>query len=195
MQSYFIAGGVPTRHTHKWDGLHTRHLLESTHTTHTNTNKHTARPDKVRWQPTRGYNTLISKSRQNQLGRTIRSLAMERLKQDVARRRQTERGSCEPDGDTSEVGFHPGLGGSFGSLSSLRCDDIDDNVNKVDDADTTHHAVWTEEALSMWKGHHAEALSRRPTREAVCPDGVARHLTGMPGDSGVERHEAHQAWR
>jgi hypothetical protein len=122
---------------------------------------------------------------------------MERLKQDVARRlkRQTERGSCEPDGDTSEVGFHPGLGGSFGSLSSLRCDDIDDNVNKVDDADTTHHAVWTEEALSMWKGHHAEALSRRPTREAVCPDGVARHLTGMPGDSGVERHEAHQAWR
>ena len=30
-------GGVPTRHTHKWDGLHTRHLLESTHT---NTHKH-----------------------------------------------------------------------------------------------------------------------------------------------------------
>ena len=29
--------GVPTRHTHKWDGLHTRHLLESTHT---NTHKH-----------------------------------------------------------------------------------------------------------------------------------------------------------
>ena len=29
----------------KEDGLHTRHLLESTHT---NTNKHTARPDKVR---------------------------------------------------------------------------------------------------------------------------------------------------
>ena len=25
------AEGVPTRHTHKWDGLHTRHLLESTH--------------------------------------------------------------------------------------------------------------------------------------------------------------------
>ena len=31
------AGGVPTRHTHKWDGLNTRHLLESTHT---NTHKH-----------------------------------------------------------------------------------------------------------------------------------------------------------
>ena len=46
--------GVPTRYTHKWDGLHTRHLLESTHTnthkhtqTHTNTHKHTTRPDKV----------------------------------------------------------------------------------------------------------------------------------------------------
>jgi hypothetical protein len=38
-----------TAHTHKWDGLHTRHLLESTHTTtHTNTNKHTTWPDKVR---------------------------------------------------------------------------------------------------------------------------------------------------
>ena len=24
---YLRAGGVPTRHTHKWDGLHTRHLL------------------------------------------------------------------------------------------------------------------------------------------------------------------------
>ena len=23
---YSRAGGVPTRHTHKWDGLHTRHL-------------------------------------------------------------------------------------------------------------------------------------------------------------------------
>ena len=40
--------GVPTRYTHKWDGLHTRHLFESTHTnthkhtqTHTNTHKHT----------------------------------------------------------------------------------------------------------------------------------------------------------
>ena len=33
---------MPTRHTHKWDGLHTRHLLESTHTnTHKHTNKHT----------------------------------------------------------------------------------------------------------------------------------------------------------
>eukprot|EP00964_Phaeocystis_antarctica_P047848 scaffold27698_cov78-Phaeocystis_antarctica.AAC.1 len=31
-------GGVPTRHTHKWDGLPTRHLRERTHT---NTNKHT----------------------------------------------------------------------------------------------------------------------------------------------------------
>ena len=29
---YLRAGGVPTRHTHNWDGLHTRHLLESTHT-------------------------------------------------------------------------------------------------------------------------------------------------------------------
>ena len=41
---FIRAGGVPTRHTHKWDGLHTRHLLESTHTksqTHTNTHKHT----------------------------------------------------------------------------------------------------------------------------------------------------------
>ena len=27
---YLRAGGVPTRHTHEWDGLHTRHLLEST---------------------------------------------------------------------------------------------------------------------------------------------------------------------
>jgi hypothetical protein len=37
---------VPTRHTHKWDGLNTRHLLESTHTqTHTHTNNHTTRPD------------------------------------------------------------------------------------------------------------------------------------------------------
>ena len=35
---YLRAGGVPTRHTHKSDGLHTRHLLESTHT---NTHKHT----------------------------------------------------------------------------------------------------------------------------------------------------------
>ena len=118
---------------------------------------------------------------------------MDAFRQDVARRRQNERGSCEDDGGTSEVGFHPGLGGSFGSLSSLRCALDDDNVNKVDDADTTPHAVWTGEALSMWKGHHAEALSRRPTREAVCPDGVARHSTGMPGDSGVDRHEAHQA--
>ena len=40
----------------KWDGLHTRHLLESAHTnthrhtqthTHTHTNKHRARPDKL----------------------------------------------------------------------------------------------------------------------------------------------------
>ena len=37
---YLRAGGVPTRHTHTWDGLHTRHLLESTHT---NTHKHTVR--------------------------------------------------------------------------------------------------------------------------------------------------------
>ena len=35
--TYSRAGGVPTRHTHKWDDLHTRHLLESTHT---NTHKH-----------------------------------------------------------------------------------------------------------------------------------------------------------
>jgi len=35
--------GADTAHTHKWDGLHTRHLLESTHT-----NKHTTWPDKVR---------------------------------------------------------------------------------------------------------------------------------------------------
>ena len=27
----YVNGGVPTRHTHKWDGLHTRHLLESTY--------------------------------------------------------------------------------------------------------------------------------------------------------------------
>ena len=26
---------MPTRHTHKWDGLHTRHLLESVQHTHT----------------------------------------------------------------------------------------------------------------------------------------------------------------
>ena len=25
---YLRAGGVPTRHKHKWDGLHTRHLLD-----------------------------------------------------------------------------------------------------------------------------------------------------------------------
>ena len=31
-------GGVPTRDKRKWDGLHTRHLLESTHI---NTHKHT----------------------------------------------------------------------------------------------------------------------------------------------------------
>ena len=43
--AYLRSGGVPTRHTHRSDGLHTRHLLESTHT---NTNKRTARPDKVR---------------------------------------------------------------------------------------------------------------------------------------------------
>ena len=36
-------GRVPTRHTRKWDGLHTRHLLESTHT---NTNKRRARREK-----------------------------------------------------------------------------------------------------------------------------------------------------
>ena len=43
---YINAPEVPTRHTHKWDGLNTRHLLESTHTqTHTHTNKHTSRPD------------------------------------------------------------------------------------------------------------------------------------------------------
>ena len=35
---YLRAGGVPTRHTRKWDGLHTRRLLESTRT---NTHKHT----------------------------------------------------------------------------------------------------------------------------------------------------------
>ena len=35
---YAPEGGVPTRHTHtQSDGLHTRHLLESTHT---NTHKH-----------------------------------------------------------------------------------------------------------------------------------------------------------
>ena len=38
------AGGVPTRHTHKWDGLNTRHLLESTHTnTHKHKQTHSAR--------------------------------------------------------------------------------------------------------------------------------------------------------
>ena len=45
---------VPTRQTHRWHGLHTSHLLESTqtHTKHTHTitnltNTHAARPDKV----------------------------------------------------------------------------------------------------------------------------------------------------
>ena len=33
----FNAGGVPTRHTHTMDGLHTRHLLESTHANTTQT--------------------------------------------------------------------------------------------------------------------------------------------------------------
>jgi len=48
--------GVPTRHTHKWDGLHTRHLLERVHTqTHTSTNKHTTRPDKVRCDSSRHH--------------------------------------------------------------------------------------------------------------------------------------------
>ena len=47
---FLRAGGVPTRHPPKWDGLHTRHLLESTHT---NTHKHkqthsAARQSKVR---------------------------------------------------------------------------------------------------------------------------------------------------
>ena len=37
------AGGVPTRHTHKWDGR-IRGTYSRVHTqTHTNTNKHTAR--------------------------------------------------------------------------------------------------------------------------------------------------------
>ena len=135
---------------------------------------------------------------------------MDAFRQDVARRRQSERGSCEPDGGTSEVGFHAGLGGSFGSLSSLRCKSpYDDEVNTVEEVDSPQRAVWTGEALSMWAGHHAEALSRRPTREAVCPEvGVARHKdstdgvarqkdstpSGMPGDSGVDRYEAHQVW-
>ena len=41
---YINAPEVPTRHTHKWDGLNTRHLLESTHTqTHTHTQTNTQR--------------------------------------------------------------------------------------------------------------------------------------------------------
>ena len=32
------------------------------------------------------------------------------------------------------------------------------------------------------------------TRTSANPEEIARHSTGMPGDSGVDRHEAHQAW-
>ena len=35
--------GVPTRHTHKWDGLHTRHLLVVHTQTHTQTQTNTQR--------------------------------------------------------------------------------------------------------------------------------------------------------
>lgn len=113
---------------------------------------------------------------------------------DAEERRQSERGSCEPDDGTADMGFPPGLGGSFGSLSSLQCALEDDGAKKVDDASTTQHAVRAAEAFATWKGHHAEGLSRRPTREAVLPDGVARKPTGMSGDdSAVERHAAHEA--
>ena len=46
---YLRAGGVPTRHTHTNGTAYTRGTYSRVHTqTHTNTNKHTARPDKVR---------------------------------------------------------------------------------------------------------------------------------------------------
>ena len=113
---------------------------------------------------------------------------------DAEERRQSERGSCEPDDGTAEMGFRPGLGGSFGSLSSLECAFEDDGAKTVDDASSTQHAVRAGEAFATWEGHHAEGLSRRPTREAALPDGVTRKPTGMPGDdSAVERHAAHQA--
>ena len=101
----------------------------------------------------------------------------------MAKRRHTESGPCRPDGGTPDGAFYAGLGGSFGSLSFLRCatDDDDDNVKQVEAADDTNQA------------HEADALSRRPTRESVHPNGVASHSAGMPGDSGVGRHEAHQA--
>ena len=113
---------------------------------------------------------------------------------DAEERRQSERGSCEPDDGAAEMGFRPGLGGSFGSLSSLQCALEDDGATTVDDASSTQHAVRAGEAFATWEGRHAEGLSRRPTREAALPDGVARKPTGMPGDA-VQRHAAHQAWK
>ena len=113
---------------------------------------------------------------------------------DAEERRQSERGSCGPNDGTAEMGFRPGLGGSFGSLSSLECAFEDDGAKTVDDASSTQHAVRAGEAFATWEGHHADCLSRRPTREAALPDGVARKPTGMPGDdSAVERRAAHQA--
>ena len=110
---------------------------------------------------------------------------------DAEERRQSERGSCEPDDGAAEMGFRPGLDGSFGSLASLECAFEDDGAKTVDDASSTQHAVRAGEAFATWEGHHAEGLSRRPTREAALPDGVTRKPTG--DDSAVERRAAHQA--
>jgi hypothetical protein len=48
---------VPTRHTHKWDGLHTRHLLLEREYTHTHRHKPTQNDTTTNTQPTWPDNT------------------------------------------------------------------------------------------------------------------------------------------
>ena len=50
---------MPTRHTHKWDGLHRRHLLESTHT-HTNKQTQSLRMSALSVVSTLYYMPLVS---------------------------------------------------------------------------------------------------------------------------------------
>ena len=74
--AYLRSGGVPTRHTHRWDGLHTRHLLESTHT---NTNKRTARPDSISATTRLAFCGVSNSScRTNQYDRTVGSIVPSR---------------------------------------------------------------------------------------------------------------------